>query len=332
MKTLVVVPTFDEAASILHTLDEISLYVPDAHVLVVDDASPDGTGRIVAARAETDPRISVLHRGARGGLGPAYRAGFARALDLGYDVVVEMDADGSHPAERLPAVLAALGGADLSIGSRWVREGRTDGWALHRRILSWGASAYVRRMLGSRTRDTTSGFRAFRAETLRRIDVGTTTSSGYGFQIETLHRVERCGLRVAEVPIVFAEREHGRSKMTLGIILEAYLRVAHWRRHPYDPARTLGAGSVGEHREVEGQPRAAERRFAGRHGATGDGRDVVHDRESQSAATRVAAAPVVETHETFEDARAFLRRNSGAVVVHVEDATAVDGAHGERNA
>ncbi|CAH0141515.1 polyprenol monophosphomannose synthase [Microbacterium foliorum] len=235
MSTLVIVPTYNEAGNILHTLDEIGMYLPDADVLVVDDGSPDGTGDLVTARGLADPRVSLLSRTEKSGLGGAYRAGFEHALALGYDIVVEMDADGSHPAQRLPALVAALVTADLAIGSRWVREGSAAGWALHRHLLSRTASTYVRWMLGTPVSDVTSGFRGFRAETLRVIDASSTASNGYSFQIETLHRAHRSGLAIAEVPITFAEREHGQSKMSVGIVVEALTRVAHWRRHPFRP-------------------------------------------------------------------------------------------------
>lgn len=245
MSTLVIVPTYNEAANILHTLDEIGIYLPYTDVLVVDDGSPDGTGKLVAARAVVDPRVSLLSRAEKSGLGGAYRAGLDHALAQGYDIVIEMDADGSHPAQRLPALVAALSTADLAIGSRWVREGSTSGWALHRHVLSRMASTYVRWMLGTPVSDVTSGFRAFRSETLRTIDAPSTTSNGYSFQIETLHRAHQAGLAITEVPITFAEREHGQSKMSAGIVVEALTRVAHWRRHPFRPRSqpTTGATS-----------------------------------------------------------------------------------------
>ncbi|MBN9142228.1 MAG: polyprenol monophosphomannose synthase [Micrococcales bacterium] len=236
MRTLVIVPTFNEAPNILHTLDEISMYLPSSDVLVVDDGSPDGTGALVAGRALDDPRVSLLEREQKNGLGAAYRAGFDYARAHGYEVVIEMDADGSHPAERLPALVEALAAADVAVGSRWIHGGSVAGWALHRRALSRTASSYVRLMLGIPVHDATSGFRAFRAEALEVIDASSTTSNGYCFQIETLHRAERCGLTVTEVPIAFAERAHGHSKMTGGIIAEALTRVIRWRRHPYSPS------------------------------------------------------------------------------------------------
>ncbi|GAB3618150.1 polyprenol monophosphomannose synthase [Okibacterium endophyticum] len=230
MKPLVIVPTYNEATNIRHTLDEISIWLPQADIMVVDDGSPDGTGEMVSEHAAENTRVSLLRRERKTGLGSAYRAGFAAALERGYDVVIEMDADGSHPAESLPTLVAALDRADLVLGSRWVPGGSTSGWGINRVVLSRGASWYARAMLRSSVRDMTSGFRAFRADTLRMIDVGTTTTNGYCFQIETLHRAERMGLTVSEIPIVFSERASGHSKMSRQIIVEAAVQVWRWRR------------------------------------------------------------------------------------------------------
>ncbi|MEB4613702.1 polyprenol monophosphomannose synthase [Leucobacter sp. M11] len=250
MRTLVIVPTYNEAANILHVLDEISIYLPEADVLVVDDNSPDGTGALVSAATQINPSISLLSRSEKSGLGGAYRAGFAHALAHGYDIIVEMDADGSHPAQRLPALVAALSTSDLAIGSRWVNEGDASGWSFHRHLLSRMASTYVRWMLGTPVADATSGFRAFLAETLSSIDASSTSSNGYSFQIETLHRAHQCELTISEVPISFAEREHGTSKMSFGIITEALTRVAHWRRHPFRPSAQSGSAAVSMNTEA----------------------------------------------------------------------------------
>lgn len=235
MSTLVIVPTDNEASDILHTLDEIGMYLPSADVLVVDDGSSDGTGALVTARGLEDARVSLLSCAEKSSLGDVYRAGFAHALARGYDVVVQMDADGSHPAQRLPALVDALSTADLAIGGRRISEDSTDGWPLHRHLLSRMASTSVRWMLSIPASDATSGFRAFRAETLTAIEVTSTTSNGSSLQIETLHRAHECGLTIEEVPISFSECEHGRSKMSPGIVVEALTRVAQWRRHPFRP-------------------------------------------------------------------------------------------------
>ncbi|PRI11619.1 polyprenol monophosphomannose synthase [Leucobacter massiliensis] len=252
MSTLVIVPTYNEAANILHTLDEIRMYLPEADVLVVDDGSPDGTGDLVASRGLADPQIALLSRAGKSGLGDAYRAGFAHALEHGYEIVAEMDADGSHPARRLPALVEALGFADLAIGSRWAPGGSTAGWARHRHLLSRMASRYVRLLLGTRVSDATSGFRAFRAATLDTIDALSTVSNGYSFQIETLHRAHRSGAVITEVPIVFSERAHGRSKMSAGIVVEAFTRVIQWRRRPFRPLAQR-RGELAQRPSSEGQ-------------------------------------------------------------------------------
>lgn len=225
---LVVVPTYDEAGSIDALLDGVLAAAPGAHVLVVDDGSPDGTADLVAARPETC--VHLLRRSAKEGLGAAYRAGFAWARGQGYDVLVEMDADLSHPADRLPALLAAVGpgGADLALGSRYVAGGGTVGWPRRRQLLSRGGNAYIRVALRLGVCDATAGFRAFRARLLDRIHVQGLRSTGYCFQVETTLRAVRHGARVVEVPITFVERSSGRSKMGPGIVVEAMARVTWW--------------------------------------------------------------------------------------------------------
>lgn len=227
--TVVVVPTFNEADTILHTIEEINSWLPDADILIVDDDSPDGTGDIVDQRSKLDPRVRALHRPAKEGLGAAYRAGFEQVIP-DYDVIIQMDADGSHPASALPELRNALDAAGLVLGSRWVSGGQTKGWPLHRLLLSRAASGYARTLLHSPVRDMTAGFRAFRADTLRAIDVATTTTNGYGFQIETLHRTERAGISVIEIPITFSDRAAGTSKMSSSVIREAASAVWQWRR------------------------------------------------------------------------------------------------------
>ncbi|MEJ5913409.1 polyprenol monophosphomannose synthase [Pseudokineococcus sp. 1T1Z-3] len=225
---LVVVPTYDEAGSIGALLDGVLAAVPGAHVLVVDDASPDGTGDLVAARPE--PEVHLLRRAGKDGLGAAYRAGFAWALERGYDVVVEMDADLSHPPERLPALLSAVGpgGADLALGSRYVDGGATVGWPLHRQLLSRGGNAYIGAALRLGVDDATAGFRAFRAPLLAQMGATSMRSTGYCFQVETTLRAVRDGARVVEVPITFTERASGSSKMGAGIVAEAVARITWW--------------------------------------------------------------------------------------------------------
>jgi dolichol-phosphate mannosyltransferase len=226
---LVIVPTYNELESLAAILGRIRQSVPEADVLVVDDASPDGTGELADTIAADDPGITVLHRAAKQGLGVAYRAGFEHALSAGYDYVVEMDADGSHDPADLPRMLElARNGADLVIGSRWVPGGRVLNWPWIRQAISRTGNAYSRTILGSRIRDLTSGFRVFDASALRSIDLASVSSQGYCFQVELAWVLERAGKRVAEHPIVFVERAAGRSKMHFGIVTEALIRVTLW--------------------------------------------------------------------------------------------------------
>ena len=227
-KTVVCIPTFNERENLPRILDRLFAANPDVYALVIDDASPDGTGAIADERAAADPRVRVLHRQSKDGLGAAYRAGFAVAIADGADVVVEMDADGSHAPEQLPALLAALPTADLVLGSRWVRGGAVQNWPLHREILSRGGNAYARFMLRVPIRDITGGYRVFRVDTLQAIDYANVQSQGYVFQVEMAYRVAQAGLRVVEVPITFVEREFGDSKMSQRIVREAMQQVTRW--------------------------------------------------------------------------------------------------------
>jgi dolichol-phosphate mannosyltransferase len=225
---VVVLPTYNERENLEGMVQRVRGSVPDARVLIVDDGSPDGTGALGRELAASDPRVHVLQRTAKQGLGAAYLAGFAWALEHGAEVVVECDADGSHQPEQLPLLLAALPDHDLVVGSRWVPGGRIVDWPLPRRLLSRGGSLYARVLLRLRERDVTGGYRVFRADALRAIGLGRVDSLGYCFQIEMLWRAERAGLRIAEVPITFVERVHGVSKMTGGVAREAMLRVTVW--------------------------------------------------------------------------------------------------------
>jgi dolichol-phosphate mannosyltransferase len=227
-RCLVVMPTYNEAENVEAVVRRLLAAVPSTDVLVVDDASPDGTGDLADKLAADDPRVNVMHRAAKAGLGAAYLAGFAWAMDRGYDVLVEMDADGSHQPEQLPLLLAQVDEADLVIGARWVKGGSVVNWPKHRELLSRGANAYARLSLGIPVHDSTAGFRVFRRETLEGIDLEEVRSQGYCFQIDLTRRTLARGLRVAEVPITFVERELGQSKMTGDIIREAFVNVAKW--------------------------------------------------------------------------------------------------------
>ncbi|MXG91508.1 glycosyltransferase [Nocardioides flavescens] len=248
MNTLVIVPTYQEAGGVVRVLDAVLAAAPEVDVLVVDDASPDGTGDLVAAHPAYGDRVRLLRRPGRSGLGSAYRDGFAWALARSYEAVVEMDADLSHPPDELPRLVAALADADLVIGSRYVPGGRTEGWPWRRAVLSRLGNAYVRGVLGLDVHDATGGYRAFRATTLRAIRVLSAESDGYAFQVETTWRADRHDLRIVEVPITFTDRTVGRSKMTAGIAAEALVRVARWRlgeltgRGPRASARSLVGG------------------------------------------------------------------------------------------
>ena len=225
---LVIIPTYNEAESLPGVIARVRESVPAADILVADDNSPDGTGRLADELSATDPRIHVLHRAGKEGLGKAYLAGFAWGLDRGYDVLVEMDADGSHRPEELPRLLAQIPHADLVLGSRWVPGGSVVNWPLSRRILSQGGSLYTRLALGIPTRDATGGYRAYRASALRALDLESVESNGYCFQIDLLWRALRQGLVVREVPITFVEREAGTSKMSGRIVREALINVGQW--------------------------------------------------------------------------------------------------------
>ncbi|TDD29074.1 polyprenol monophosphomannose synthase [Actinomadura sp. KC06] len=227
-RVLVIIPTYNERDNIERITGRVREAVPAVDVLVVDDASPDGTGEVADALAAVDGQIKVLHRAGKDGLGPAYIAGFRWAAEHGYDVMVEMDADGSHQPEELPRLLTALEDADLVIGARWVPGGKVRNWPRRREALSRGANTYARLMLGFHLHDATGGYRAFRAATLDKIGLDDVDSRGYCFQIDLALRAVRQGLRVVEVPITFVERVHGTSKMSRDVMAEAALRITQW--------------------------------------------------------------------------------------------------------
>jgi dolichol-phosphate mannosyltransferase len=227
-RVLVVIPTYQERDNIERILARVVDAVPTAHVLVVDDGSPDGTGKIADEIAGADARVYVLHRTEKNGLGAAYIAGFDWGRERGYDVLVEMDADGSHAPEQLPRLLAALDGADLVLGSRYVPGGAVVNWPRRREILSRGGNLYVRMALGLPLRDATGGYRAFRRAVLDGIDYADVASEGYCFQVDLARRAVAAGFRVVEVPITFVERVRGESKMNGDIVREALVRVGQW--------------------------------------------------------------------------------------------------------
>jgi dolichol-phosphate mannosyltransferase len=227
-RILVIIPTYDEAENIEPIVARVRSSVPEAHVLVADDNSPDGTGDLVDKLVANDDHVHVLHRKGKEGLGAAYIAGFHWGLDNGYGVLVEHDADGSHQPEQLHRLLEALRNADLVLGSRYVKGGEVQNWPKSREILSRGGNIYTRLALGVPLQDATGGYRAFRRETLVGIGLEQVASAGYCFQVDLAWRALKSGFRVVEVPITFVEREHGQSKMSQSIVIEAMLRVGRW--------------------------------------------------------------------------------------------------------
>ena len=238
-RVLVVIPTYDERENLRPVAERLFAAVPTADLLVVDDSSPDGTGALADQLAAADPRVHVLHRSHKAGLGAAYTAGFAWAREHGYDVVVEMDADGSHRPEELPRLLAALDDADLVLGSRWVPGGQVVNWPATRELLSRGGNAYTRRVLGLPLQDATGGYRAYRRAVLDALPLRDVASQGYCFQVDLAWQTWCAGFRVVEVPITFVERVRGESKMSRAIVLEALWRVTWWGLRRRRVARPL---------------------------------------------------------------------------------------------
>ncbi|MFY9207876.1 MAG: polyprenol monophosphomannose synthase [Candidatus Nanopelagicales bacterium] len=227
-RVLVIIPTYNELDALPLILSRVQNSVPTVEILIVDDNSPDGTGGIADQWVSENPGIHVMHRLGKGGLGAAYLAGFAWGLQQGFDVLVEMDADGSHQPEQLPSLLAALEYSDLVLGSRWVKGGGTENWSKNRKLLSKGGNYYTKVMLGIDIDDSTGGYRAFKASALRSLDLHEVASQGYCFQVDLAWRAKQRGFVVTEVPITFVEREVGSSKMSRKIVTEALWRVTVW--------------------------------------------------------------------------------------------------------
>ena len=229
MRVLVIVPTYNERDNLPLIVQRLRAAVPQAHVLVADDASPDGTGQIADHLAADDPQVHVLHRPGKQGLGAAYLDGFGWGSTHGFDVLVEMDADGSHQPEQLPGLLERIDtGADLVVGSRYVPGGSVQNWPAHRMMISRGGNLYVRALLGIPVRDATGGFRAYRTTALDKLGLDHVQSQGYCFQVDLTWRAVQSGLHIEEVPITFVEREIGTSKMNRAIFAEAMWRVLRW--------------------------------------------------------------------------------------------------------
>ena len=227
-RVAVLIPTYDERDTLPTAVEGVRHYAPEADIVVIDDASPDGTGEVADALAAADPRVHVIHRAGKEGLGAAYLEGFAWAMDRGYDALVEMDADGSHRPQDLPALLDAAADADVVVGSRWVRGGRVVNWPVHRKALSVGGNVYVKLLLGMPVNDATAGFRVYRTDALRTMGLADVASHGYCFQTDLTWRAVRAGLTVLEVPITFVEREVGTSKMSGDIVVESLRRITGW--------------------------------------------------------------------------------------------------------
>jgi dolichol-phosphate mannosyltransferase len=229
MKALIIIPTYNELENLPLLLKEIFVSVPAIDILIVDDNSPDGTGEVADRIAEEDPRLHVLHRAGKLGLGTAYIAGFQYAIEHAYDVAFEMDADFSHDPLYLPDFLKAIEGADLVIGSRYIQGGKTPGWPLIRRLISGSGNVFARFMLGIPVRDCTGGFRCYRCQVLQQIELDTVQSRGYAFQIELTHRTMKHGFKIVETPITFMDRKYGSSKMSRKIMTEAFTFVLQTR-------------------------------------------------------------------------------------------------------
>ncbi len=248
MRSLVIIPTYNERENLAPLVAAVLAADPALDILVVDDNSPDGTGALADDLAAGDDRIDVMHRPAKGGLGPAYRAGFAWGMERNFDVLCEMDADLSHDPADVVRLLAALRGADLVIGSRYVPGGGVVDWPRHRLALSKGGNRYVQAMTGMPVSDATSGFRAFRRAVVEELDLATVRSDGYSFQLEMALRTWRLGFRVVEIPITFVERTAGASKISRAIVVEALWRVFQWgvqgprRAAPVHPRSIVAAG------------------------------------------------------------------------------------------
>jgi len=229
MRTLIIIPTYNEIENLRPLLKETFSYAPQTDILIVDDNSPDGTGKLADQIHEEDPRVQVLHRTGKLGLGTAYIAGFKYAISQNYDAAFEMDADFSHNPCYLPDFLKAIENADLVIGSRYIRGGDTPNWSLLRRFISGGGNIFARLMLGLPTHDCTAGYRCYRSEVLKSINLDTIQSQGYAFQVELAYRVTKQGFKIVETPIIFMDRRVGKSKMSRTIFLEALSYVIRTR-------------------------------------------------------------------------------------------------------
>ena len=229
MKTLIIIPTYNEIDNLRPLLTQIFSYAPETDILIVDDNSPDGTGKLADKIRIENPQVNVLHRPGKQGLGTAYIAGFKYAIEYGYDAAFEMDADFSHDPRYLPDFLEAIENADLVIGSRYIPGGDTPNWSMLRRLISGGGNIFARLVLGIPVYDCTAGYRCYRREVIESIDLGTIQSQGYAFQVELAYRVMQKGFKIVETPIVFMDRRFGKSKMSRRIVIEGFTYVLKTR-------------------------------------------------------------------------------------------------------
>jgi dolichol-phosphate mannosyltransferase len=251
MKTIIIIPTYNEIDNVRPLLQEIFLYAPDTDVLIVDDNSPDGTGKLADEIHDEDARVHVMHRTEKAGLGKAYIAGFKYAIEHGYDAAFEMDADFSHDPRYLPDFLKAIEHADLVIGSRYIPGGNTPDWSPLRRFISGGGNIYARFLLGLPVHDCTAGYRCYRRDVLERIDLDTVQSQGYAFQIEMAYRARILGFTIVETPIVFLDRRVGKSKMSRQIVIEGFTYVLRARLSKKPVVRTDIEEQVSVYNEVD---------------------------------------------------------------------------------
>ncbi len=263
MKTLIIIPTYNEIDNLRPLLEEIFSYAPETDILIVDDNSPDGTGDLADEIHNENPRVHVLHRPGKLGLGTAYIAGFKYAIEHNYDAAFEMDADFSHDPRYLPDFLKAIENADVVIGSRYIPGGNTPNWSMLRRLISGGGNIFARFMLGIPVHDCTAGYRCYRREVLEKIDLDTIQSQGYAFQVELAYRVMKQGFKIVETPIVFMDRRVGKSKMSRKIVIEgfAYVLKARFSKQPGRP-KSIEPESKSEQppedARIEGVPSAAK--------------------------------------------------------------------------
>ena len=250
MKTLIIIPTYNELENLRPLLQEIFSYAPETDVLIVDDNSPDGTGKLADEIHNENPQVHVLHRAGKLGLGTAYIAGFKYAVAHDYDAAFEMDADFSHDPRYLPDFLKAIEHADLVIGSRYIPGGGTPNWSFLRRFISGGGNIFARFMLGIPVQDCTAGFRCYRRQVLESIDLDTIQSQGYAFQVEMAYRVMQQGFKIVETPIVFMDRRIGKSKMSRKIVIEAFIYVLRARFGKKPPAHTPTGQKSSDHKET----------------------------------------------------------------------------------